>query len=186
MIEPGSQTAHDEMRSRGSTRGQRARVRRRHPNHRLVKIHRSHTVEDIASLFGIHKNTVRQWIRFGLPTIDDRRPMLILGRELIAFLQARRASKKHPCQPGEIYCVRCRAPKFPAAGMTEYRPINEKIGNLLAICPDCKSMMYRCVSIAKIGEVRGEMDITFPQALQRLREINQPTVNSDLKGDVEL
>jgi hypothetical protein len=70
--------------------------------------------------------------------------------------------------------------------MAEYRPFNEKIGNLAGICPDCNSMMYRCVSIAKIGEVRGEMDIAFPLALQRIREINQPSVNSDLKGDVEL
>jgi hypothetical protein len=69
--------------------------------------------------------------------------------------------------------------------MAEYRPINEKIGNLAAICPDCNSMMYRCVNLARLEEVRGEIDITFPQALQRLREINQPTVNSDLKGDVE-
>ena len=84
MIEPGSQTVHDELRSRGSARGQRARVRRRHPNHRLVKIHRTYTVEDIAGLFGTHKNTVRQWIRAGLPTIDDGRPMLILGPQLIA------------------------------------------------------------------------------------------------------
>ena len=185
MIEPGSQTSHDELRSRGSTRGQRARVRRRHPNHRLVKIHRSYTVEDIARLFGIHKNTVWQWIKAGLPTIDDRRPKLILGRHLIEFLQARRASKKQPCQPGEIYCVRCHAPKFPAAGMAEYRPINEKIGNLAAICPDCYSMMHRCVSIATLGAVRGEMDITFPQALERLREISQPTADSDLRGDVQ-
>ncbi len=186
MIEPGSQTAHDEMRIRGSTRGQRARVRRRRPNHRLVKIHFSYTVKDIASVLGSHKNTVRQWIKQGLPTIDDRRPVLIQGRELIAFLQARRALRKRRCRPGEIYCVRCRAPKFPAAGMAEYRPFNEKIGNLAGICPDCNSMMYRCVSIAKIGEVRGEMDIAFPLALQRIREINQPSVNSDLKGDVEL
>ena len=31
---------------------------KRHPNHRQVKIHRNYTVEEIASLFGIHKNTV--------------------------------------------------------------------------------------------------------------------------------
>ena len=31
----------------------------RRPNYRQVKIHRSHAVEEIACLFGIHKNTVR-------------------------------------------------------------------------------------------------------------------------------
>lgn len=29
----------------------------RHPNPRLVKVHRNYSVEEIARLFGIHKNT---------------------------------------------------------------------------------------------------------------------------------
>jgi hypothetical protein len=156
-------------------------VRTRRPNHRLVKSHRSYTVEEIACLFAIHKNTVHRWLKAGLRTIDDRRPMLTLGRDLSAFLQSRRAGKKQYCGIGQMYCVRCRLPKFPAAGMADYLPITEKVGNLAAICPDCGSMMHRCVSNAKIDEVRGKMDITFPQALRQVGDISQPTVNSDLK-----
>jgi hypothetical protein len=106
---------------------------------------------------------------------------LILGSEFITFLQARRLSKKRPCGPGQMYCVRCRHPKFPAAAMADCLRVTEKIGNLTAICPDCNSMMHRRVSMAKLGEVRGKMDITFPQALRLLEEIIQPTVNSDLR-----
>lgn len=153
---------------------------KRHPNYRLVKIHRSYTVEEIAKLFGIHKNTVREWVKVGLPVSDDKRPMLMLGHDLAAFLQARRVKNKQTCQPGEIYCVRCRTPKAPAADMAEYQPVTEKFGNLIAICPDCNSIMNRRVSMAKLGQVRGEMDITFPQALRHIGESNQPTVNSDL------
>ena len=36
---------------------------KRHPNPRLIKIHRSYTVEEIAAVLGVHRNTVRQWIR---------------------------------------------------------------------------------------------------------------------------
>jgi DNA-directed RNA polymerase specialized sigma24 family protein len=50
---------------------------KRRPNYRQVKIHRNYTVEEIASVFGIHKNTVREWIKAGLPVLDDKRPMLI-------------------------------------------------------------------------------------------------------------
>jgi len=42
--------------------------------------------------------------------------------------------------------------------------------------------MHRCVSMANLGEVCGEMDITFPQALRHIRESSDPSVNSDLKG----
>src|ERR1039458_9940131 len=154
---------------------------KRHPNHRLVKIHRSYTVEEIAHLFGSHKPRVRAWVKAGLPTCDEKRPMLILGHDLASFLQARRARNKQTCQPGEIYCVRCRAPKQPAGGMADYRPVTDKVGQLIAICPDCTSVMYRCVSLAKLDKVRGQMDITFPQALPQLTKSNQPGVNSDLK-----
>jgi hypothetical protein len=154
---------------------------KRHPNYRRVKIHRNYTVEEIAGLFDTHKNTVRRWVKDGLPTCDGKHPMLILGPDLAAFLQARRASKKQPCCPGEIYCVRCRAPKLPAGDMADYQPVTEKFGNLTAICPDCDCIMNRRVSLAKLGLVRGKTDITFPQALRRISESNQPTLNSDLK-----
>lgn len=155
---------------------------KRTPNHRLVKIHRSYTVEEIARLFGHHKNTVRHWIREGLPTLDDRRPMLLLGRDLVFFLKARRAKNKQTCGPGELYCVRCRSPKQPAGGMVEYSPITEKYGNLIAICPDCHAIMNRRVSLSRIGEFEGKVDIILPQGLQRLIESAKPTVNSDFEG----
>jgi hypothetical protein len=154
---------------------------KRRLNHRLVKIHRSYTVEEIACLFGIHKNTVRAWVKAGLATSDTRRPTLILGRELAAYLKARRTKNKRPCQPGEVYCVRCRAPKRPAGDMAEYQPITEKSGNLIGICPDCYLMIYRRASLAKLAQVRGNMDITFPQAQGQVSESSQPTVNRDLE-----
>ena len=81
-------------------------MRRRHPNPRLAKIHRNYTVEEVASLFGVHRNTVRDWVKRGLPTSDGRRPMLILGRDLVAFLSARRAKNKRTCHPGELILAR--------------------------------------------------------------------------------
>ncbi len=156
-------------------------MRRRHPNHRLVKIHRNYTVEEVASLFGSHKNTVRAWVKAGLPTCDGKRPILILGRDLAVFLQARRTGKRQPCRPGELYCVRCRAPKTPAGDMADYQPVTGKFGNLTAICPDCDCIMNRRVSLTKLEQVRGKVDITFSQALRHLSENNQPTANSDLR-----
>ncbi len=158
-------------------------MRRRQANYSRVKIHRSYRVEEVSVLLSVHKNTVRAWVRDGLPTCDRKRPILILGHELRAFLHSRRAKRKRPCQLGEIYCFRCRVPKFPAASMADYRPITNTLGNLTAICPDCECLMNQRVSVSKLRSLQGRLDITFPLALQRLSESHQPSVNSDLQRE---
>ena len=72
-------------------------------------------------------------------------------------------------------------PKSPAGDMAEYSPITEKFGNLSGICPDCETFMNRHVSLAKIGQIRGKMDISFPEEVRQLSESTNPTLNSDLK-----
>lgn len=154
---------------------------KRHPNPRLAKIHRNYTVEEIAALFGVHRNTVREWVKRGLPTIDNHRPMLILGRDLVVFLRARRTKNKRTCQPGEMYCFRCRAPKPAAGEMADYQSLTETQGNLIAICTECETIMYRRVSLAKLDQIRGSLDITMPQTLPHIDESELPSVNSDLE-----
>ncbi len=155
-------------------------MRKRRPNYRLVKIHRNYTVEEIARLFGAHKNTVRQWIRTGLRTLDRRRPLLVHGSELSAFLRDRKQKNKRPCQPGEFYCLRCRAPQHPDGEIADYLPISERLGNLEGICPECGAMIYRRTSLAKLAQIRGKLDITFREAKGRVSETGEPSLNSDI------
>jgi hypothetical protein len=131
-------------------------VSNRLPNPRLVKLHRNYSVEEIARLFGLHKNTVRNWLRQGLAPIDDRRPLLILGRELSRFLQERRRKAKQVCGPGRIFCVACRAPKVPAGKMGDCIATGPRSGTLCGICPDCDRLIYRRVNLTKIDAIRGE------------------------------
>jgi excisionase family DNA binding protein len=152
---------------------------RRRLNPRLVKIHFSYTVEEVARLFGIHKNTVRSWLKQGLAAIDDRRPTLILGRELSRFLRERRQKTKQTCGPGRIYCIACRAPKVPAGKMAECITTGPRAGNLRGICPDCDRFIYRRVNLAKIDAIRGDLEITFTQPRPSIGESAVPSVNCD-------
>ena len=136
-------------------------------------------MEEIARLFGIHKNTVRSWLKQGLAAIDDRRPILILGRELSRFLRERRQKAKKTCGPGRIYCIACRAPKVPAAKMAECIPTGPLAGNLCGICPDCDRLIYRRVNLAKIDAIRDDLEITFTQPRPSIRESPAPSVNCD-------
>ena len=155
---------------------------RRRPNPRLAKVHRNYTVDEVATLFGVHKNSVRNWVKDGLPTSDNRRPLLILGRDLLHYLQAKRLKNTRPCQPGEIYCVRCRATQKPAGAMADYQPLTPDSGNLIGICPVCESMMYRRTSFTQLTQFGADLDITLMQALPHIEESTQPCVNSDFRG----
>jgi hypothetical protein len=155
------------------------RMGKRHPNPRLVKLHRSYAVEQIARLFDVHKNTVRAWVKQGLQPIDGQRPALFHGPVLVAFLQRRRESAKQPCPPGHIYCLPCRAPKAPAGNMAEFVPVTDTTGNLRGICPDCDRLIHRRVNQAKIEAIQGNLEITFADAPPRIRERITPSVNCD-------
>jgi hypothetical protein len=156
-------------------------MRKRRANYRLVKTHLSYTVDEAARRLDVHKNTVRTWVKAGLPVCDGQRPTLILGRELAAFLKARYLKDKRPCKAGEFYCVRCRAPKQPALDMAEYKPLTASQGNLMGICPDCEGLIFRRTSLAKLEQSRGKLDIRMPEAQERVSNSDDPTVNSDLE-----
>ena len=136
---------------------------RRTPNYRLVKKDRSYTVEQVARLFGIHRNTVRNWMRRGLEPIDDKRPIVFDGRDLAAFLEARRNKRRCRLKPGEIYCPPYHAAREPAGDMAEYVPFSETRGNLRGICPTCDRLIHRAVSLDKIEAVRGKLEVTFTE-----------------------
>jgi hypothetical protein len=156
--------------------------KRPRPNYRLVKIHYSYSVEDVTALFGIHKNTVREWLRRGLATIDKKRPLLILGTALARFLKARRDSAKRPCGPGQLYCMKCREPRSPSADLVEFKVLREPIGNLTAICPTCGSLMYRRANRHRLPAILAEMAGPRPMAESHIRQSFKPTVNHDFIG----
>lgn len=157
----------------------RHRAKRSRPNPRLVKIHRSYTIEDAASVCGVHKNTFTAWFKAGLARIDDVRPYLIHGATLREFLETRRGSKKQPCRPGELYCLRCRAPKAPAGNRAEYQPLSSTLGSLAAVCPDCGAAMNRRVNVKQLEQIPAEIDVTRSPAQSHLIESDELSLNRD-------
>jgi hypothetical protein len=154
--------------------------KRARPNHRLVKIHYSYSVEDVAALFRVHKNTVREWLRKGLHAIDRKRPTLILGSALADFLRSRRAKSKRLCGPGQLYCVKCRAPRTPLGGLVDFVAIREPLGNLTAICPCCDSLMHRRANRTKLGAFEALLAVASTVADLHIGKSSQPCVNHDI------
>jgi excisionase family DNA binding protein len=153
-------------------------------NYRRVKIHRNYTITEAATLLGAHKHTVSRWIAAGLPTTDDKRPLLIHGGDLRAFMKVR-ASHKQTCRPGEFYCLRCRAPRRPAGEMVDYIPKTASRGLLRGICPTCETLIYRATTLRAIVQNGDGLDVALQLAEQRLGDPFSPFSNVDFRQDTK-
>jgi plasmid maintenance system antidote protein VapI len=154
----------------------------RYPNPRQVKIHRPYTVEELAAALGVHKHTVRRWIRQGLCPIDSGRPTVLRGHVVRAFLDGRRAKAKRPCAPGEIYCFKCRAPKTPAGKVADLEITQSSVGRLVAICETCGTMLYRRVNPTKIDADWGNLEIAIRQRQERIADPTEPKLTAAFQG----
>src|SRR5688572_3195749 len=154
----------------------------RHPNPKRVKLHRTYTVPGAATCLGVHENTIRSYLKNGLTPIDGRRPVLIVGTVLRAFLEERRASGRQTCQPGEMYCLRCKAPRRPAGDIADYISTTATTGNLRALCPECMGLMHRRVALVKIEAVMPGIVVTPQQRPRRIEEREGTCGNCELEG----
>lgn len=116
-----------------------------------IKVNRSYTVEEAASTVGVTEQTIRAWIKRGLPALQAQRPTLILGSELKVFLGSQRAPKSRPLQIGEFYCLSCKAPRKAALGMVDYQPVSATTGRLEAFCEDCEGACSRIVNVSALA-----------------------------------
>jgi hypothetical protein len=132
----------------------------RRPNPRLAKIHRNYSVAQIAEMYGVHRNTVRRWLKSGLARIEGKGQPIVLGTELRRFHQERRQKAKRPCPPGFMYCFGCRVPRESVGKVADLIRMNATSGNLRGLCPHCGSLMHRRVTLAKLDAVCGRLDIT--------------------------
>ena len=140
----------------------RPRRSKRTYNLRLIKRDYPYFVSEIADLFGLHRNAVRRWIRTGLPTIDDRRPLLVHGGELIDFLCTRQTQRKRKCAAGEFYCFRCRRPRRPLFNRIDVEIRGGTKLNLSGVCETCGTRMNRAGSADRIDQYQQIFGIQTP------------------------
>lgn len=149
-------------------------------NPNLIKIHRNYTYEELALVFGIHKNTVATWVKNGLFSFQERRPFLIKGDHAKAFLQQQRVSKKQTCKHNEFYCLRCKVPVKPYDNFVEHVPISNTKGRLTGFCERCESIINKYVNVASVEAYSLIFMLEKPIGLEHINDTDTPLLNSDL------
>lgn len=80
-------------------------------------------------------------------------PWCYIG-ELRQFHEARRKRRRRPCGPGQLFCMRCRAPRGPALGLVEFQPKSAKTINAVAFCEWCEAPMNRVLRLGDAEKFR--------------------------------
>ena len=87
---------------------------------------------------------------------------------------------KQRCQPGEFYCLSCRAPKRPGSGHGRLSPahgaarVAERHLSRLA-----DRMIYRAATLANLDQIGGGLEVAFPKAQQRIDDSASALLNAD-------
>ncbi len=150
-------------------------------NPNLVKINRNYSFEELAAVFGVHKNTVSTWVKNGLFCLKEKRPFLILGADAKAYLKEQRVSKKQKCKPDELFCMRCKTPTKPAENFVEYFPLSATKGRLTGFCGRCECVVNKFVSYDSLVGYSALFDLTKSRELKHINDSDKPLLNSDFK-----
>ena len=130
-------------------------------NLRLIRRDHSCTVQEIAELFSVHPNAVRRWVKDGLGTIDNHRPQLIHGTDLIEYLQRRQRGRKRRCAPDQMYCFTCRVPRRPAGGRVAVVQLSPARWMVQGPCELCGTSMNRASSARRLAELERTFTVTI-------------------------
>lgn len=102
-----------------------------------------YAVEDVLTLYDITRNTLTNWIKAGLRPVDDQRPQVFRGAELIRFHAERAFSNRRHLRAGEFKCTRCKSRVVPDIDTVGIDAGHK--GRFLARgrCPDCGGQVVR-------------------------------------------
>ena len=141
-------------------------AKRYNPNR--CKINRNYTLSEIAVLYGVHKSTVKAWLRRGLKRIDNQRPYIILGRDLKQFIKDLRSINKRSCELGEIYCMKCRMPRTPEQKSISFEAESSSYGRIKASCNVCQCVMNRYIRLTDLSLLQRHFAVILPLRQKRL------------------
>jgi excisionase family DNA binding protein len=160
-----------------------ARHKRTYNVHR-VKATWPYTVQEIAELFGIHKNAVLRWLKDGLGANKDQRPFLIRGEELIRFLNARQRRKRCKCAITEFYCFKCRGPRGAYLGIADVAIESPTRIRVSSLCAVCDTPINKVQSVRDLERIRSRFHVQQLTG-EHILDRDLASLNSDMETSVE-
>lgn len=111
-----------------------------------VRRHWVYTRDELGEIFGIHDNTITNWIGRGLEPIDNKRPQLFSGHTVHQFLTKMRWPFGRPPEKGRLYCSSCSGFKALISKTVKFMPTGIARYTVTSECIDCHNMLQATVT----------------------------------------
>lgn len=138
----------------------------RHPNLRGhgLRLSQSYSPKEIAAALSVAETTVREWIRDDkLPAMTNGNPHLVLGSDLVVFLEKKR-NKKPPLADDQFRCMRCRTARKALGGLADFKATSSHLGHLTALCEVCGATMCKGAGLKDLQRLRAVFDLRCTDA----------------------
>lgn len=156
------------------------KIKKRTYNTRRILLKLSYSIREVADLFDLHKNSVLNWIKDGLPIIDKHKPYLIQGSELADYLNKKQTQRKHQCNTDEFFCFKCRLPRKAHENKVGIEIKSQNRLMINGLCANCNGPIHRAGAVRKLTEYQKNFLVCTIQE-RHIPERAGPIVNSDIK-----
>lgn len=117
----------------------------------IIRSKTAYTAQEISQLLKVNRKTIFRWVKEGLVLLDsEKKPTLVMGDDLKAFIKAKRELKQVKLSWNEFYCLRCRKAVLGKRGSERTEKTGKNIGLenryqeiISAKCKECDSSVAR-------------------------------------------
>lgn len=155
--------------------------------HNKVSYWRCYSLEDICNVFkdkGLHIQTIRGWMKRGeLKPIDNSKPILIYGFELIAFLKKHNGKNKSVTAFNEMFCMKCKDARRIFHRRITIEQSQAKFIRAKGLCCECKTVMVKSYKIDAYQELKRVFNVG---EILELYDCEQSTCKTHLQAQKEM
>ncbi|MBQ6736619.1 MAG: hypothetical protein IJQ90_04005 [Alphaproteobacteria bacterium] len=114
-----------------------------------------YNLNEIGNITNRSEKTVREFIKDSLKTIDNKKPFLVRGYDLIEFLKRKNIKKQHRTNFDEMFCLKCRETRTPKSKQIQIQQ-KESISfiSTRALCSRCGTIMNKAYKISDFDQLK--------------------------------
>ena len=126
---------------------------------RGLSYHISYSADDLATHFGVHVQTIREWVRRGLQPIDEHTPALFLGTYVMRFIDDMNSKRKTTTQFNEFYCMSCHAAHNPFNNTVVITTDNNGFIRATGICEQSGAHIHKTYKLCDMSKIHQQFTV---------------------------